>query len=97
MNPITLTPDSTNTFYQLAAADFLTLTNQGVLILSANAGGLQIQIIITANLYQPQAQVVALQAEVAADQAVITQDTTAEQSVQSVQSVQSAPANQIKS
>lgn len=80
MQPITLTPDLTNTFYKLDIADFQALSAQGVLILATNPDGTQIQVSLTGQVYDAPAAVATDQAQLTADQSKLSMDQAAEQS-----------------
>lgn len=82
MNPQITVPPSPTNIWQLAPADYQALIAQRVLILSSNPDGTQIQITLTATVYQPQAQIEALNAQITADQAEVAQATAAEQTNQ---------------
>lgn len=83
LNPIVLTPDPTNTFYQLAAADYQTL--QQALIFTNNPDGTQIQVTLVGVVYNPQQVVAQAQAAEVAAQTEITEAQSIEVSQQGAQ------------
>lgn len=83
MNPITLTPDPTNTFYQIAPADYESLiSNPEPLVLSTNPDGAQVKISLSATIYDTTTQEESLQKQIAQKEMELSQAQAVDQTAQ---------------